>query len=132
MVKYKHIKTGGLYEMLGVGQWQADTPLSDMAEVVIYRGENGLLWVRDKAEFEARFESDGPKMDPNSLAVGDTIAESSRGEGAITGFHTMPDNSRIPQVNGRDAFWLKRTDGVLWEYVTGYYAQWLRMKEQNG
>ena len=55
---HRHVKTQGAYEMLGTGNLQSNVPLDDMAEVVIYRGEDGRLWARAKAEFEdGRFEA---------------------------------------------------------------------------
>lgn len=70
--KWVHIKTGGIYELIGPAKMQTDDwyDLSnaydeggflggdrvDMAEVMVYRSfADGLLWVRPKAEFERKF-----------------------------------------------------------------------------
>ncbi len=53
---WTHTLKGGLYMKHGEGKLQTDTPLSDMADVVIYRALNDKrLWVRAKAEFDERF-----------------------------------------------------------------------------
>lgn len=55
--RVRHVKRGTEYEVLGVGAIQADAPLPDMANVVIYRGEDGQLWARAYDEFyDGRFE----------------------------------------------------------------------------
>ena len=64
---HRHVKRGGEYMLLGIGKVQCDWwqitsagnryPV-DMHEVVIYRGEDGKLWVRPREEFEdGRFEA---------------------------------------------------------------------------
>lgn len=58
--KVRHKKTGGIYETVGAGVVQTDKPLTDYAEVVIYRAANGALWVRPAEEFAERFE-EAPK-----------------------------------------------------------------------
>lgn len=60
-----HRKSGGRYTLLGEGRLQCDTPLADMAEIAIYRGEDGRLWARDAVEFAGRFDSAAPKGDSN-------------------------------------------------------------------
>ncbi len=53
---WKHIKTGGLYEEVGLGELQTTEPIKDMTAVVIYRGQDGGLWVRPVEEFhDGRF-----------------------------------------------------------------------------
>ena len=57
---HKHIKTGGIYQMIGIGAVQSERPLTDMQPVVIYRSmKNGSLWARAEDEFydEKRFSS---------------------------------------------------------------------------
>lgn len=54
--RVRHRK-GGVYDVLGTGTIQWDTPLEDMAQVVIYRAADGTLWARAHAEFfDGRFE----------------------------------------------------------------------------
>jgi uncharacterized coiled-coil protein SlyX len=51
--RYQHVKRGTIYQEFGRGQIQTDTPLTDYAEVVIYRGEHdGRFWVRPVSEFD--------------------------------------------------------------------------------
>ena len=53
MSRVKHIKRGSNYEVLGRGKVQTDTPLTDYAEVVIYRSEDDdMIWVRPVSEFD--------------------------------------------------------------------------------
>lgn len=57
MSRWKHLKRGTEYELLGVGCLQVGpAPLRDMEEVAIYRGDDGHLWVRPSDEFmDGRF-----------------------------------------------------------------------------
>lgn len=57
--EFRHIKTGGLYMMVGHGRIQAEEPLLDMEPVTIYRSaKDGSLWARHPDEFnDGRFES---------------------------------------------------------------------------
>lgn len=49
---YTHRK-GGVYDSLGIALVQTDVPLTDMDEVVVYRGhKDGTLWARRAVEFE--------------------------------------------------------------------------------
>ena len=49
---HRHVRTGGLYTVLHRGAIEAD-----LKPAVIYRGENGRVWVRPAAEFDdGRFE----------------------------------------------------------------------------
>lgn len=57
---FVHRKSQGLYDSLGPARLQTDTPLADMAEVVVYRGQDGRLWARAKPEFEERFDAVHP------------------------------------------------------------------------
>jgi len=52
---FVHKKTGGKYQFVGNARLQTATALSDMAYVVVYRGEDGHLWVRASDEFTERF-----------------------------------------------------------------------------
>lgn len=55
--KVKHVRTGGIYEVNGVGKLQSTYPLGDMADVYVYTGEDGKIWVRPRSEFiDGRFE----------------------------------------------------------------------------
>ncbi|WP_458760509.1 hypothetical protein ACSVBT_06875 [Afipia sp. TerB] len=55
--RYRHVKRGGIYRVVGRAQVQADDPLTDYEIVTVYRDQDGELWVRRKSEFEdGRFE----------------------------------------------------------------------------
>jgi hypothetical protein len=58
MQLFRHRKRGSVYTMVGSAKLQTDTPLSDMAEVIIYRHvETGQLWARPPSEFyDGRFD----------------------------------------------------------------------------
>lgn len=50
-----HQRTQGKYLHLGEAKLQTDFPLSDNANVQVYRGTDGQMWVRPNAEFLERF-----------------------------------------------------------------------------
>jgi hypothetical protein len=57
--RYRHKKRGTSYTIVGTAQVQApdDAPLTDFEVVVVYRGDDGNLWVRRRSEFfDGRFE----------------------------------------------------------------------------
>ena len=55
---WRHKKRGTLHDEIGRGFAQVTThPIEDMTAVVIYRDENGCMWVRNAVEFDdGRFE----------------------------------------------------------------------------
>lgn len=55
---HRHKASGRSYEKVGVARLQSHVTLPDMAEMVIYRGEDGQLWVRGATEFAERFEEE--------------------------------------------------------------------------
>lgn len=64
--RYRHLKRGTTYRLVGQARVQTDVPLADMDEVTVYRCEqNGDLWARRRDEFEdGRFEQiGGPTLD---------------------------------------------------------------------
>lgn len=67
---WTHNVRGGEYRMIGSAKLQTDTPLRDMAEVVVYRGEDGRLWVRAADEWDARFK----RGRPDPAFAGQTLA----------------------------------------------------------
>lgn len=69
MSRLRHIKSGGQYTVLARdAQIQTGEPLSDYDRVVVYRGDNGMTWVRPVAEMDdGRFE---PVAPPPSLCQG--------------------------------------------------------------
>lgn len=54
--KWRHLKRGTVYEVIGTAELQAGQLQLEHAELVIYRGEDGKLWARNSAEFhDGRF-----------------------------------------------------------------------------
>lgn len=54
---YRHRARGTVYQVLGTGRVQSGWFLGDEEEVIVYRGEDGSLWVRPPTEFhDGRFE----------------------------------------------------------------------------
>ena len=49
---HRHKKTGGLYRVLYAALIE-----SDLSHVVVYQGEDGIVWVRPTSEFLDRFEA---------------------------------------------------------------------------
>lgn len=65
MTKYKHVKRGTVYEVIGTAELQAEQLQGDHAALTIYRGPDGKLWARNTAEFnDGRFvlENDEGQM----------------------------------------------------------------------
>lgn len=55
--RIRHVKRGSTYTVIAHGKIQTDRPLRDYAEVTVYRGDDGLFWVRPIDEMEdGRFE----------------------------------------------------------------------------
>lgn len=53
MHRYRHYK-GGIYALVAEAQLEADhTP------VMVYRGQDGVVWVRPRADFFAQVDIDG-------------------------------------------------------------------------
>jgi hypothetical protein len=63
--RYRHYK-GGIYELVAEAQLEADhTP------VMVYRGQDGAVWVRPRADFFGQVEVDGvsvPRFAPFGVA----------------------------------------------------------------
>jgi len=59
---WRHKKRGGTYEVLHRGRMQIDHDLDslgyrDYEDIVVYRAEDGTVWVRPECEFmDGRFE----------------------------------------------------------------------------
>lgn len=77
MARWRHLKRGSVYSIVGRGKIQTDTPLTDMAEVVVYVpeyanpfGDDTEVWVRPVEEFfDGRFE----KYDPPPIEIPDEL-----------------------------------------------------------
>jgi hypothetical protein len=50
--RWRHLKRGTVYEEIGRGELQMSADLVDGSAMVIYRGDDGRLWVREEGEFE--------------------------------------------------------------------------------
>lgn len=50
--RWRHVKRGTVYTEIGRGELQMSRDLVDGSEMVIYRGADGRLWVREVTEFE--------------------------------------------------------------------------------
>lgn len=48
---WRHVKSGGEYELIGNAKVQTDVRLGDLDEVYVYQGKDGNLWVRPVSEF---------------------------------------------------------------------------------
>lgn len=66
--RFRHKKRGTEYTLIGVGRAQGT--LHDEDPVVLYRGDDGGLWVRHQVEFcDGRFEEIEPRHQPQREAV---------------------------------------------------------------
>jgi hypothetical protein len=64
---WRHKKRGTVYEVLGSATMQTEDWGHDNASVVVYRGEDGMLWVRPTAEFmDGRFEAAPPPAETDT------------------------------------------------------------------
>ncbi|MFH5773544.1 hypothetical protein ACHFJ0_04775 [Paracoccus sp. NGMCC 1.201697] len=63
---HRHVKRGTEYQEMARGMLQTDVPLSDYAELVAYRGNDGEWWFRPPSEFDdGRFAAmSQPEPDP--------------------------------------------------------------------
>jgi hypothetical protein len=56
-ISFRHRARGTSYTVLGRAVLQANEPVSDEQELVVYAGADGRLWVRPVGEFyDGRFE----------------------------------------------------------------------------
>jgi hypothetical protein len=55
--KYRHVKRGTVYEVVGTAELQTtDGALVDGSSLIVYRGDDGRLWAREEGEFhDGRF-----------------------------------------------------------------------------
>lgn len=54
--RVRHVRRGTTYTVVGTGTYQSSDPGYDGSSVVIYRGEDGRLWVRVECSFmDGRF-----------------------------------------------------------------------------
>jgi len=59
--RYRHVKRGTIYEVVGRAELQMSfDSLVDGSEMVVYRGDDGKMWVREESEFhDGRFQALG-------------------------------------------------------------------------
>ena len=56
--RWRHKKRGSVYKRLGQALVQTSRPLTDMTQVEVYQGDDGMMWVRPTSEFfDGRFEA---------------------------------------------------------------------------
>lgn len=77
---FVHKKTGGKYQFVGNARLQTSVSLNDMAYVVVYRGEDGKLWVRASDEFMDRFVQGGR---PNRMMCDDVLEAEAEAGGVL-------------------------------------------------
>lgn len=59
--KFRHLKRGTTYTVVGLATLQTQAPAGDEAELVIYVSQDGTLWARPSSEFlDGRFEELNP------------------------------------------------------------------------
>jgi hypothetical protein len=66
---WQHYKTKGKYEIVGIGQLQVKVDPLDMKECVIYKAEDGKLWVRPLVDFLELVAAEGCEMVPRFQKV---------------------------------------------------------------
>lgn len=71
--RVRHVVSGRLYNLIGDATVQSDSPLTDMTQVRLYRGNDGKYWVRPIREFSARFVAAEPGPVEPSPAVTDPL-----------------------------------------------------------
>lgn len=66
-IKWRHVKSGGLYEVIASGILQVENKDLDDRPAVIYKGEDGRIWIRPFQDFyDGRFVVEHPKPDGSS------------------------------------------------------------------
>ncbi|KQM36051.1 MazG-like family protein [Sphingomonas sp. Leaf10] len=70
--RWRHLKRGTEYEVLGVAELQASRPQHENAALVVYRGADGKIWARNSAEFtDGRFALSDASRTAVSAPAGD-------------------------------------------------------------
>lgn len=79
MRRVRHVKRGTKYDVIGEAELQMARDLADGATMIVYRGDDGRLWVREEGEFEdGRFEETTPKNKKWDRVIDDMLAAQSR------------------------------------------------------
>lgn len=66
--RYRHKKRGTHYTMLGTASLQAEVPPVEGCRLVVYRGDDDMLWARPETEFmDGRFEQLSPPFRKDSI-----------------------------------------------------------------
>jgi len=110
--RYRHVKRGTVYEIVGRAELQVNNiALADGATMVFYRGEDGKLWVRGEAEFmDGRFVPDDLDEDEACRIVGEWYWEGQQQQAfdvvlsAIKRGRLLETSDRIrrkPQIGGK-------------------------------
>lgn len=112
VIEYVHRVTGNRYAVIGQGRIQSNTPLDDMARVMIYRGRDGELWARPMHEWSMKFvradavtpASINPSRDAIKVEEADrpeTIGEGIA-QGALPASLTAEETPSAWEPNGKD------------------------------
>lgn len=87
MPRYRHVKRGGIYTVIGNAQVQTTDGLTDYEIVTVYRDCEGELWVRRKSEFhDGRFE-----------VVAETDVNAPENAGPLGGASSAPDHTTMEE-----------------------------------
>lgn len=116
--RWRHVKRGTRYLVVGIARMQCADDLDD-APLVVYRGQDGQLWARPRIEFlDGRFEklSDPPRPQRRGHRLCDTYAAAVR---AVPGLTNAELASRVHGSANRGStvgsvlYALSRREGVV-------------------
>jgi hypothetical protein len=105
--RFRHVKRGTEYEVVGVAQLQTTDPLFDDSVMVVYRGDDGQLWTREVHEFlDRRFERlahtarpDAGDEDVERVASAAALVEGWQREGVDRGMVEREGRTYVVQYN---------------------------------
>lgn len=125
---YRHAKRGTTYAVIGKAELQMNADVVDGSEMVVYRGEDGRLWVREYGEFhDGRFEYVEETHPPRNDAVVEAM-KSVRLWALLDDIDTLDDACRGDDTSFREQVRVlqrKRFDimsGEDWDYLAALSA----------